>query len=343
MLKAYHFSVQDVRGLPTAFVASYGTGRPNIALLAEYDALEGLGHACGHHLISGMSLLAALGIASLVKPLNGTLTVVGCPAEETIGAKAMLVRKGVFRNVDAALMIHPADKTEIIKLSLSLERLFVVYRGVSSHASANPWNGRNALAGMMALFQAIDANRITLPDGNRINGVIKHGGNAANIIPDTARAEFFIRANDLTAHAALVKRFLAAVRGSAAAFRLGHTVRRLGNVYYPLVPNTGLARLFERQLTGLGVHIDSFLTDKELGSSDIGNVSHVVPVIHPALAVTGPGYPAHSEAFKIEANKPEAYARMRTGATALALTVLELYKNKVLLSTIKKEFHEKYD
>ncbi len=343
MLSAHHFSVQDVTGLPTAFVATYGTGKPVIALLAEYDALEGLGHACGHHLISGMSVLAALSIASIVKPSAGTLAVVGCPAEETIGAKALLVRKGVFRDVDAAMMIHPADKTEIIKLSLSLERFSVVFKGVSSHASANPWQGKNALSGMMSLFQAIDATRITLPAGNKINGIIKQGGTAANIIPDMAQAEFFIRATDLRSHAVLVKRFTAAVRGAAGAFHLGHTIKRLGNVYFPLEPNTALARVFERQLTGLGVRIDSFFTDKELGSSDIGNVSQAVPAIHPTLAITSAGCPAHSEAFRIQGNKPQAYAGMRTGAMALAMTVLELYKNKAILSNIKKEHLEKYD
>jgi amidohydrolase len=342
LLKAHNFSIKDVRGLPTAFVASYGKGRPRIALLAEYDALEGLGHACGHHLISGMSTLAAIGLTSIVGPSAGTIVVVGCPAEETIGAKALLVKKGVFKSMDAAMMIHPADKTEVVKLSLSLERFSVVLKGISSHASANPWNGKNALTGMLSLFQAIDINRITMPDGDRINGIIKRGGSAANIIPDRAEAEFFIRAKDLKSHAVLVKRFFTMVRGTARAFGLGYEMKRSGNVYYPLEPNMQLARIFEKQLKKLRVKVDRFFTDKELGSSDIGNVSHVVPAIHPTIAITGSSCPAHSEAFKRQANKPAAYRIMRTGAMLLALTAFELYKNQALLLNIKKEHYIKY-
>jgi amidohydrolase len=342
LLKAHNFSINDVRGLPTAFVATYGKGKPMIALLAEYDALEGLGHACGHHLIAGMSTLAAIGVASILMPSAGTITVVGCPAEETIGAKALLAKKGIFEVMDAAMMIHPADKTEIVKLSLSLERFSVVFKGISSHASANPWNGKNALSAMFSLFHAIDVNRITMSDGNKINGIIKRGGSAANIIPDLVEAEFFVRAKDLKSHTVLVKRFSNMVRGAALAFGVEHKIKRSGNVYYPLKPNIGLAHLFEKQLKKLNVKIDSFFTDKELGSSDVGNVSHVIPVIHPTIAITRSSCPAHSEAFKIQANKPAAYSIMRTGAMLLAMTAFELYKNKALLSNIQKEHYIKY-
>ena len=290
-----------------------------------------------------MSTLAAEGIASVLRPSEGTITVVGCPAEETVGAKALLANKGVFKSMDAAMMIHPADKTEVVKLSLSLERFSVVMRGMSSHASANPWNGKNALSGMLSLFQAIDINRITMPDGNKINGIVKQGGSAANIIPASAEAEFYIRAKDLESHALLVKRFSNMVKGSAVAFDLDYSMKRSGNVYYPLKPNIRFARLFEKQLKKLRVKIDRFFTDKELGSSDIGNVSHVIPVIHPTLAITRSNCPAHSEAFRIQANKPEAYTVMKTGAMLLALTALELYRNKTLLLNIKKEYYIKYD
>ncbi len=342
MLKAHDFSIKDVQGFPTAFMATYGKGKPSIALLAEYDALEGLGHACGHHLIAGMSTLAAIGVASNLMSSVGTITVVGCPAEETVGAKAQLAKKGVFKTIDAAMMIHPADKTEVVKLSLSLERFSVVFKGISSHASANPWNGKDALSAMFSLFHSVNANRITMSGGNKINGIIKRGGSAANIITDLAEAEFFIRAEDLKSHAVLVKRFSNMVKGAALAFDVEYKIKRTGNVYYPLRPNIGLARLFEKQLKKLNVKIDSFFTDKELGSSDIGNVSHVVPVIHPTIAITRVSCPAHSEAFKIQANKPAAYSIMRTGALLLAMTALELYRNKALLSNIKKEHYIKY-
>lgn len=337
ILKSYKFSINDVDGLPTAFVGVYGKGKPNIALLVEYDALDGMGHACGHHLIAGMSTLAAIGITSILKSHLGTITVVGCPAEETIGAKAELVKKGIFDGIDVAMMIHPADKIEIVKISLSLERLSVVFKGRSSHASANPWNGKNALAGMLALFQAIDTNRITLPHETKISGIIKKGGLAPNIIPDLTEAEFFLRARELLQHKMLVKRFYNMVYGTAISFNLAYKIKKIGNIYYPLKPNMTLAHIFEKQLNKLKIKIHNFYTDKELGSSDIGNVSQLIPVIHPTLAITDSYCPAHSEAFKLAGNKPGAYKIMKIGANLLALTAYELYKHKALLTNIKKE------
>ncbi len=342
VLKAHGFSIKDIGGLPTAFIATYGKGRPHIALLAEYDALEGIGHACGHHLIAATSVLAGIGIARALRPSNGKLSVIGCPAEETIGAKALLVKKGLFRDVDAAMMIHPSDKTEIVKLSLSLSRLGITFNGVSSHASANPWKGRSALAGMLSLFQAVDTNRITMADGNRINGIIKQGGAAANVIPNTTEAEFFIRAADIGSHNALLKRFSTMVRGTAGAFGLGYAIKHKGNVYYPLKPNFAFARVFETQLKKMRIKVDNFFTDKELGSSDIGNVSHAVPTLHPTLAISDAPCPAHSEAFKKQANTPGAYRTIKTGAALLALTAIDLYKSRILLSELKKDHYIKY-
>ncbi|MGB9735184.1 MAG: M20 family metallopeptidase [bacterium] len=342
ILKSHNFSIKDIPGVPTAFAATYGKGKPNIALLAEYDALEGLGHACGHHLIAGMSILAAIGIALNLKPDKGTITVVGCPAEETIGAKAILVKKGIFKPIDVAMMIHPADKTEIVKLSLSLERLSVTFKGIASHTTANPWHGRNALSGIMALFNAVDANRITMPEGTKINGIVKNGGVAPNIVPDTAEAEFYLRAKTLKAHNMLIKRFRNIVHGIAQSYNLTYSINKIGNTYYPLKPNMAFARVFERQMNRLKIKVDNVFTDKEPGSSDIGNVSQVIPVIHPALAITNSYCPAHSEAFKIAGNTPQAYKVMKTGAILLALTAFELYKHKALLTNIKKDHYIKY-
>lgn len=342
LLRAHGFSLQEVRGLPTAFIASSGTGRPHVALLAEYDALEGLGHACGHHLIAGTSILAGIGIASILGRFKGRISVVGCPAEETVGTKAVLVRRGVFRDTDAAMMIHPADKTEIVKLSLSLSRLAVSFTGVSSHASATPWNGKSALAGMLSLFHAIDANRITMSGKNRLNGIIRHGGTAANILPGRAEAEFFIRAPDLQSHNILMKRFSAMVRGAADAFGLGHAIRHRGNVYYPLRPNFALARVFADQAKKMHIPVDTFFTDREPGSSDIGNVSYAVPTIHPTLAISAAPCPAHSEAFRKQAGTPGAYRAIRTGAALLALTALDLYRSRALLSELKKDHYIEY-
>ncbi len=335
LLKKHGFSIRDVRGMPTAFTAAYGAGKPHIALLAEYDALEGMGHACGHHLIAGMSVLSAIGIASMLKSKGGTIHVIGCPAEETIGGKAVLVKKGIFGNIDAAFMIHPADKTEIVKLSLSLQRLGVTFRGISSHASATPWKGKNALTGLQSLFQTIDINRITMNDGDKINGIIKQGGTAANIIPDAAHAEFFLRSKQIESHHKLLKRFITMVKGTAKAFGLDYEIHSIGNVYYPLRPHLACAKLFALQLKKLHVKIDNFFTDNEMGSSDIGNVSAVIPTLHPTLAITDTTCPAHSEAFKKQADTPEAYRALATGSLLLALTAMELYKKPDLLSSIK--------
>ena len=304
-------------------------------MLAEYDALEGLGHACGHHLIAGISALAAIGTAALLRSARGTVHVIGCPAEETIGGKALLVRKGVFRGIDAAMMIHPADRTEIVKLSLSMQRIGVVFRGVSSHASATPWKGRSALAAMLSLMQAIDANRATMPEGDRIDGIVRRGGDAANIVPDLTGAEFFIRSRRMESHRRLLRRFMGMVKGAAKAFGVDYGIEHSGNVYYPLSPSRTLADLFAAQVRKYGITIDSLFTDSEMGSSDIGNVSSVVPTIHPTLAITDRPCPAHSKAFQEHAGTEQAYRSVKTGALLLASTAAEIYKDHSLLSDLK--------
>lgn len=294
-----------------------------------------MGHACGHHLIAGMSVLAAIGAASFLTSIPGTIHVVGCPAEETIGGKALLVKKGIFKNIDAAMMIHPADRTEIVKLSLSMQRIRVTFRGVSSHASATPWKGRSALAALLSLMRAVDINRTTMPDGDRIDGIIKSGGEAANVIPDLAEAELFIRSRRIESHSRLLRRFIHMVKGAAKAFRVEYGIEYVGNVYYPLSPSRTLAGLFADQLRKHGIKIDNFFTDSEMGSSDIGNVSFVVPTIHPTLAITDGPCPAHSKAFQEQSGTVGAYRSVKTGAVLLTSTAAEIYKNSGLLSDLK--------
>ncbi len=282
-----------------------------------------------------MSVLAAIGTAALLRSVRGSVHVIGCPAEETIGGKAVLARKGVFSDIDAAMMIHPADRTEIVKLSLSMERARIVFRGVAAHASATPWKGRNALEALISLMQSIDAGRATMPDGDRIDGVIRRGGDAANIVPDLAEAEFFLRSRHMESHRRLVRRFRAMVRGAAKAFGVDYGIERIGNVYYPLIPSRALARLFAAQVRKRGIRINSLITDGEMGSSDIGNVSSVVPTIHPALAITDGPCPAHSEAFRQCGGTEKAYRSVKTGAELLASTAAELYRGHRLLSDLK--------
>ncbi len=329
LLSSYGFSIKDVDYLPTSFVATSGKGKPEIAFLAEYDALDGMGHACGHHLITGISVLGGIGVQKSLKS-KGTIHIIGCPAEETIGAKATLVRMGIFKGIYAVMMIHPADRTEIIKLSLSLSRHEVIFKGISSHASANPWDGRSSLAGILSLFQAIDANRITMRGGDRIDGIIRKGGAAPNVVPEIAVAEFYIRSKTLSSHAALLKRFKEMVRGAAITYKLNYRINNIGNTYYPLKPDFTLARVFEKHAMEMGIKVDNFFTDHELGSSDIGNVSHVVRTIHPTLKITHRATPAHSEAFRVAGDKPFAYKMVKSGAKLLAMTAMNMYKDNSL-------------
>ena len=316
---------RGVAGMPTAFTARHGTGaRPKVALLLEYDALPGLGHACGHNLIAAAGLGAALAVRDALPTVDGTLLVVGSPAEEGGGGKIIEVAHGVFDDVDAALMFHPgAHDWTWAPLTAQVE-LGVTYRGRAAHPTGNPTEGRDALAALIQLFTTIGAVRPRLPAGAHIQGIITHGGEATNIIPDRAEARFGLRALTTAALDDLATQLTTMTQAVATATETTATVTREREPYQHFRNNGVLAARFATHLAKAGITLTEPEPGVFLGSSDIGNVSTVTPAIHPFVSIVDADQTDHTPEFAAAAASPRARTTMLAAANALAATAIDL-------------------
>ncbi|GAA4219701.1 amidohydrolase [Actinocatenispora rupis] len=336
MLRRNGFRVEcGIAGLPTAFRAEYGTGTPRVAFLCEYDALPEIGHGCGHNLIAAGGVGAALALAGT--GLAGTVCVIGTPGEEGAGGKILELDRGVFDDVDAALMFHPGDRTLPIRHATAAQKLVVEYHGVAAHAAGSPADGRSALAGLIQLFVAVDAMRQFVPETVRLHGIITHGGTAANVVPEYARGEFQVR--DLTRESVgeLVSRFRAAAQGTAAA--TGTTVEITpGLLYAERKNNHPLAFRVADHLRTAGIDVETPVLRGGTGSSDIGNVSLALPTIHPYLAVLPRGTATHSREMTRLVATPEAHEATWTMAGALARTGADLLADAEFRDAVRDDF-----
>ena len=330
---------RGVGGLATAFVARhrFGPGGPRVALLAEYDALPGLGHACGHNLIASASLGAALALHSLDDLATGELWVIGTPAEEGGGGKILLAEAGVFDGVDAALMFHPGRRTMVTRGALAAIRLTMRFYGRASHAASAPELGINALDACILTFNAINTLRQHVKDETRIHGIISHGGTAANIVPEYAEAKFSVRHRYLAEAEALKERVLAAARGAAAA--VGARVEfDEGPIYAERRINHPMARRFAAHLEALGERVQEPPAIGGVGSSDFGNLSQLIPAIHPYIAIAPDGVSAHTPEFAEAAASTAGLRGMALAATALAATAADLITDSELLEAARANF-----
>ena len=342
LLKAHGFEViEGVGGLPTAFVAKAGVDHPSatIAFLAEYDALPSLGHACGHNLIATSSIGAALALQPSLSALGGRVLLVGCPAEEKGGGKIALVKAGLFAHVNAALLVHPSNRTEIFKNALAMRALRVEFFGKASHAAAAPHLGINALDAVVLAFTNLNALRQQLRQDARIHGVITDGGRAPNIIPDYAAARFCIRALDLNYLHDLHRRVVACFEAAAQATGATVAIQEEGEEYHPMKCNRALGALFQANLEALGERVEQTPEDQETGSTDVGNVSQMVPTIHPTIALTDrPEVVCHSAVFAEAAGGPAGDRTVLTAAKALAMTATDLFTDPAARRVIREEF-----
>ncbi len=328
-----------VAGLDTAFRATWDSGRagPTIALLCEYDALKGLGHACGHNLIGTGWMLAGWAVRQAWPDLPGRVQVIGTPAEEGGGGKVYMVDRGAFEGVDAAIMFHPSSGiSKVHRGGLSAQRMFVEYTGAPAHAAAAPWDGINALDAMIQLFVSIGLLRQQLRPDARIHGVITHGGDAANIIPEYTRAEFSVRAELLSYLNVVRARFTAAAEAAATATGTQVKVTE-GPLYANRINNMAMARRFEKHLNDLGLETEEPDPNAGVGSSDIGNVSMVTPAIHPYVSISEEKLAGHTAAFREASNSPLGYDRMFIAATAMAQLAADLIADPELLAQAKAE------
>lgn len=335
------FSVErGVGGLPTAFRAVH-PGRssgPRLAILAEYDALPELGHACGHNLIAAIAIGAAWGLTPFKQDLPGTLIVIGTPAEEGGGGKIKLVQAGVFRDVDAAMMVHPADQTVVHRGSLAITEIAIEFRGRAAHASSEPEKGINALDAVIQTFVGLNALRQHIKDGSRIHGIITHGGVKPNIVPEHAAALFYVRAQDNAYRDELVEKLRACAEGAAMATGASLTFTKVGHEYKAMRPNKAMAEAFARHIADLGYPPEE--PKGGMGSTDMGDVSWEVPAIHPYVRI-GPGeIPGHSREFALAAKSEGGKGAMVAAAKALAATCLDLWTDPDLFRRVQEEFRE---
>jgi amidohydrolase len=327
--------------LPTAFRAYSRRARaaPAVAFLAEMDALAGLGHACGHNLIAAGSAGAAAVLRQALPDAPGTVMVIGCPAEEFGGGKVKLAAAGVFDRLDAVLIVHPSILTEVFKLSLGLIEMELTFTGQAAHAAAEPHRGINALDAVIQTFNAVNAYRQQMPERARVHGVITEGGQAPNIIPARASARFLARGTTMAESREVARHVLAGARGAAQATGAKLRAKVFSReAYEPFVPNRALGRVFARALTRLGIPIEQGPEDKELGSTDVGNVSQRAPTLHPTLAIAGADAACHSPGFALAARSEAGMEMMLRAVQALALTGAEVLRNPELRLEVREEF-----
>lgn len=324
--------------LETAFKASYGNKRPTIAILAEYDALPKLGHACGHNLIAAIAIGAAVSSRAAVDKLGGSILVIGTPAEEIHGGKVIMVEKGAFNYIDMAMMVHPSTHDTATTKALACTSLDVEFFGREAHAAAHPEDGINALEAIILSFNAINSLRQHTRDDTRIHGIISDGGQVVNVVPAHGSASFLIRARDEVYLEELKKKVLNCFKGASTATgaRLGY---KWGTAQYaPMRNNIVMANLYIDNMETLGRSVKLVNPDQSFGSTDMGNVSQLVPSIHPSVAIAPMGVSIHSPRFAEAAASEAGIQGMLDAAKAIAMTVVDLLSSPETINQINKEF-----
>lgn len=342
-LREFGFQVDlGVAGHETAFhaVKDSGIEGPTIAFLAEYDALPGLGHACGHNIIGTTSVAAGIALSEVLAETGGKVVVLGTPAEEggpNGSAKGSFVRHGFLENVDVALMIHPSGRTSLTGPTLAVDPLDFHFYGKSAHASGSPEKGINALDSVIQLFNGINALRQHVTSDVRIHGIITHGGDAPNIVPDYASARFFIRAETWTKAEAVSTRIRAIAEGAALTTGATVKVERFQNEVQDFVLNDILDSIIHEELESHGEIVYSE-RGRGLGSTDAGNISYAVPTAHPHIKIGPDDLIAHTHEFREAANSELGYKGLVTGAKALAGTAYRLLSEPELLHQVRKAY-----
>jgi len=324
-------------GLSTAFRATYGQGGPMIALLAEYDALPQMGHACGHNIIGVAAAGAAVASRFTVDRLGGSVTVIGTPAEEGLGGKIDMVKAGAFSEIDVAMIMHPGSLNILALDALACSTLNVEFFGRPAHAAGQPHKGINALEAMIQSFTSINSLRQHMRKDARVHGIITDGGEAPNIVPAHSAAEFLVRAADMDYLAQLQDRVLNCFKAAATASgaRLEYVWR--DKTYAPMKNNATLAGLLARNMERLGRQVTPFDPGLGFGSTDMGNVSQVVPSIHPTIAIAPPEVTIHTAEFVAAAASDAGHEGLIDAAKAMAMTVVDVLQPD-LLYEIKREF-----
>lgn len=344
LLKKHKFTVEEgYMGIKTAFRAEFTSPKPGptIAYLSEYDALPEIGHGCGHNLLGTTSTGAGIILSKILPEIGGKVVVFGTPAEETSGAKVDMANKGAFNDIDIAMLAHPSDAYYKSGDSLAMEAIQFTFKGKTAHAASNPEKGINALDAAINTFNNINALREHIRSDARIHGVIVEGGKAANIVPDLAIAQFYVRATTKKYLEELSEKVKNCARGASLAAGTKLEITNYEASYDNLVTNKILSETFCKRLKDMGV-TEINEARQSFGSLDMGNVSHVCPSIHPYFKISNDEVIAHTREFALASTTPTAYDNMCKTIGALVLTAVDIIKDKKLLEDIKREFEASY-
>lgn len=340
-LEGFGFTVErGAFGLPTAFAAHLGSGSPQVAILCEYDALPGIGHACGHNIIATAGAGAGAALAGVIAETGGSVVVLGTPAEEGGGGKILMARQGAFDGVDVAMMVHPAGMDLLAMNVLAISSVEVEYHGRAAHASASPHQGVNALDALVTAYNAIAQLRQHIRSSERIHGIITDGGQAPNIVPEHAAGVFYVRAVTEKRLAALKERVAGCFRAGALATGAELAMRTIDEDYSDMLTNQPLADAYAANLERLGRTVRglSDVPAAVVGSTDMGNVSKLVPSIHPMIAAAPPTVPLHSVEFAAYAASAHGHRAVVDGAKGLAATAIDVLCQPELRAAIRAAF-----
>ncbi len=344
LLKHKGFDVEyPFAGLPTSFKATYGRNdhKYKVAIMTEYDALPGIGHACGHCVSGAISVLAGIAASKLQDALDADIDVIGTPVEETDGAKCALIKKGVFDHYDMAMMIHLYDQNLIYCTLNGLASYLYTFHGKAAHASAAPWDGINALNAAQLMFHGTDCLRQHVTPDVRIHGIIRNGGEAPNIVPEEASAEFYVRALDLDYIAINMMDVVRKVDDCAAGGALAtqctwdkmETAATYANMRRNYTGEDALREIYEE----LDIDINGD-HEKIFGSSDAGNVSFVCPTFHPTLQIVDRGVPIHTREFAQAVKTERAHEAIALGANVIALQIAKIFSDENKIKQMKADF-----
>ncbi|MEB7311340.1 M20 family metallopeptidase [Staphylococcus saprophyticus] len=337
-LTQHGFEVEtNIAGHATGFIASYDSGQtgPTIGYLAEYDALPGLGHACGHNIIGTASTFAGIALKQVIDKVGGKVIVLGCPAEEggeNGSAKATYVKEGIIDDLDIALMVHPGNETYRTINTLAVDVLDVKFFGKSAHASENADEAKNALDAMISYFNGVAQLRQHIKSSQRVHGVILDGGQAANIIPDFTHARFYTRVTSRHELDILTERVGQIAKGAALQTGCDYEFGPIQNGVNEFIKSSKLDDLFAKYATEMGEAVID--DDFGYGSTDTGNVSHVVPTIHPHIKIGSRNLVGHTHRFREAAASTHGDQALIRGAKILSLMGLELLTNQALFDEI---------
>ena len=326
-------------GIDTAFETKVGSDGLNVAVLCEYDALPGLGHACGHNIIAAAGLGAGLALAALADHAGGRLTLMGTPAEEGGGGKVEMARAGAFKGVDAAMMVHPADRDLARMNAIAIQQALVRYHGQAAHAAVSPHLGRNALDAAVLGYMNVAALRQHIRPTERVHGIITKGGEKPNIVPRETEMDWYVRSDTIETLQPLKQRVTACLEAGAVAADCRMEMAWDTHAYADIVDNIPLLDAYAANSTMLGRPLTSaYLPGTGGGSTDMGNVSYLAPTIHPMLAVAPRGVSLHSPQFADYTTSKEADQAVLDGAKIMAMTVIDLWARAELQRSVKDAF-----